>query len=354
MRCSAAARRYTRRMRILVTGGAGYIGSVTATELIERGHDVVVLDDLRTGHRVAVPPAAAFVQADVADERTVDRVVRDHACEAIVHFAASSLVGESMERPLDYFANNTVGTLKLVAAAVPAGVRHIVLSSTAAVYGTPSTVPIPETAEVRPESVYGESKYLVERALGWLSRTSGIGWTALRYFNAAGATEQLGEDHRPESHLIPIVLQAAAGRRSHVEVYGGDYDTPDGTAIRDYVHVADLARAHVLAVEASREGRGATYNLGSGRGYSVAEVVETCRGVTGLPIETKLSARRAGDPPRLVADPSKAASELGWSTTQSDLSTIVASAWQWHREHPRGYADGMGASSDSHDGVVSS
>lgn len=336
-------------MRILVTGGAGYIGSVTTQALLQRGHDVVVLDDLRTGHRAAVAGGAAFVEADVADEPVVQRVVEDHGCEAIVHFAASSLVGESMDRPLAYFGNNTVGTLRMLSAAVPAGVRHVVLSSTAAVYGTPASVPIAESAEVHPESVYGESKYLIERALAWLSKTVGLGWTALRYFNAAGATAGLGEDHRPESHLVPIVLQVAAGRRDAVTVYGTDYDTPDGTAVRDYVHVSDLARAHVLAVEASVPGRGATYNLGSGRGYSVAEVVDACRRVTGREIPTQIGPRRWGDPPRLVADPARAVADLGWTARQSALDEIVATAWRWHQAHPDGYRELDGDSSGSHD-----
>lgn len=330
-------RRYTAGMRILVTGGAGYIGSVTAAELLARGHDVVVLDDLRTGHRAAVPDGAPFVLADVADEGAVGAALDAHGCEAVVHFAASSLVGESMERPLAYFGNNTGGTLSLLTTALERGVRGFVLSSTAALYGTPDAVPIPETAALRPESVYGESKYLIERMLRWLGETAGLGWTALRYFNAAGAAGGRGEDHRPESHLIPIVLQTALGARERVQVFGTDYDTPDGTAIRDYVHVADLARAHVLAVEALEPGRGAAYNVGTGRGFSVREVLGACREVTGLAVPSVDAPRRAGDPPRLVADAGAIRRALGWRPEVTELRDIVASAWDWHRAHPAGY-----------------
>ena len=326
-------------MRILVTGGAGYIGSVTAAVLLERGHDVVVLDDLRTGHRAAVPDGVPFVLADVADEDAVGDAIDRHRLEAVVHFAANSLVGESMERPLLYFGNNTAGSLSLLATALRHGANRFVLSSTAALYGTPERVPIREDAPLAPESVYGESKHLIERALPWLARTAGLGWTALRYFNAAGAHGVRGEDHRPETHLIPIVLQVALGQRERVQVYGEDYDTDDGTAVRDYVHVADLADAHVRAVEAIRPGTGAAYNVGTGRGYSVREVVETCREATGATIAAESAPRRAGDPPRLVADPTKIERELGWRPERAALRDIVDSAWAWHRDHPGGYPD---------------
>lgn len=339
----APGRRYTAAMRILVTGGAGYIGSITAAALLDRGHDVVVLDDLRTGHRAAVPDGAPFVLADVADEVAVGDAIDRHGCDAIVHFAASSLVGESMERPLAYFGNNTAGSLALLTAALERGVRRFVLSSTAALYGTPDAVPIPETAPLRPESVYGESKHMVERMLRWLGETAGLGWTALRYFNAAGAHGGRGEDHRPESHLIPIVLQTALGRRDRVAIFGDDYDTPDGTAVRDYVHVADLARAHVLAVEAVEPGRGAAFNVGTGHGFSVREVIEACRDVTGHEIPAEAAPRRAGDPPRLVADPSAIGRELGWRPEVAELRDIVATAWSWHRAHPDGYPEGVEA-----------
>ncbi|MDR9391320.1 MAG: UDP-glucose 4-epimerase GalE [Trueperaceae bacterium] len=326
-------------MRILVTGGAGYIGSVTTSTLLARGHDVVVLDDLRTGHRAAVPDGATFVHADVADRPVVEATLVAHDADAIVHFAASSLVGESMRDPMAYFGNNTAGSIRLLEAAQATGVRRFVFSSTAALYGTPDAVPIPETAPVRPESVYGASKHGVEQVLDWASRTAGLGAVALRYFNAAGATEARGEDHRPETHLVPIVLEAAAGRRDGVRIYGDDYPTPDGTAVRDYVHVADLAEAHALAVEAAEPGRFEAYNLGSGVGYSVREVIDTVRDVTGADVPAEVGPRRAGDPPRLVASVAKIGAALGWTPHRSDLRGIVASAWAWHRAHPDGYAE---------------
>lgn len=325
-------------MRILVTGGAGYIGSVTAATLLRRGHDVVVLDDLRTGHRGAVPDQAAFVEADVADGSAVTDTLREHRIEAIVHFAASSLVGESMQKPMLYFGNNTAGTLALLGTALEAGVERFVLSSTAALYGTPEHVPIPEDAPLQPESVYGESKHLIERTLAWLGRTAGLGWAALRYFNAAGADGARGEDHRPESHLIPLVLQVALGQRDHIDVFGDDYPTDDGTAVRDYVHVADLADAHVLAVEAIRPGEGRAYNVGTGQGHSVRAVIEACRRVTGRSIPARAAPRRPGDPPALVADPSRIGSDLGWTPHHVELDAIVESAWRWHEAHPDGYA----------------
>jgi len=326
-------------MQILVTGGAGYIGSITANTLIERGHQVVILDDLRTGHQAAIPRQASFVHANVADREAVARTLSAYDVDAIVHFAASSLVGESMQDPLLYFGNNTGGTLNLLSEALKHGVHRFVLSSTAALYGTPSAVPIPENAPLQPESVYGESKYLIERMLRWLGETKGLGWTALRYFNAAGATPDRGEDHRPESHLIPLVLQVALGQRETIDIYGDDYDTPDGTAIRDYIHVLDLAEAHVAAVEALEPGGGTAYNVGTGRGYSVQEVISACREVTGHPIPARTIDRRPGDPPRLVADASKLARDLGVTPKHSDLKSIVSSAWEWHKSRPDGYAD---------------
>ncbi|MDZ7799892.1 MAG: UDP-glucose 4-epimerase GalE [Trueperaceae bacterium] len=325
-------------MRILVTGGAGYIGSVTADALVRRGHEVTVLDDLRSGHRDAVPSGATFALADVAEREAVGRVLEASRADAVMHFAASSLVSESMARPMAYFANNTGASLALLDAMVEHDVRRFVLSSTAAVYGTPDAVPIPEDAQVRPESVYGESKVLVERTLAWLARTAGLGYAALRYFNAAGATEALGEDHRPETHLVPLVLQVARGEREALQLFGRDYPTPDGTAVRDYVHVSDLAHAHVLAIEALRPGEARTYNVGTGRGFSVLEVVEACRAVTGLEIEVRDAPRREGDPPRLVADARAIQEGLGWRAEIPDLHDIVASAWRWHRSHPDGYA----------------
>jgi len=299
---------------------------------------VVVVDDLRTGHREAVPDGAAFVLADVGDRELVGYALEEHRVEAILHFAASSLVGESMRSPLDYFDNNVTGALRLWRTALRHGVRRVVVSSTAALYGTPDAVPIPETARLAPESVYGETKLQLERALGWLATTAGVGSIALRYFNAAGASATRGEDHRPESHLIPLVLQVAAGLRPQVAVYGDDYPTPDGSAVRDYVHVEDLAAAHVAALEAITAGEARAYNLGNGQGYSVREVVEVARAVTGRDIATEAAPRRAGDPPVLVADAGAAARDLGWRPRHPELRDIVASAWTWHRDHPDGYA----------------
>ncbi|MEX2535957.1 MAG: UDP-glucose 4-epimerase GalE [Trueperaceae bacterium] len=324
-------------MDILVTGGAGYIGSITTEALIERGHDVVVLDNLETGHREAVHPKATFIHADIRDRDAVGAALRDHRVEAVLHFAAYSLVGRSMERPLEYFENNTAGTLDLLACLSDEHVDKFVLSSTAALFGTPEKVPIAEDAAIRPESVYGETKYLIERTLHWLVQSGGLGYATLRYFNAAGASERCGEDHRPESHLIPIILEAAQGARQSVSVFGDDYPTPDGSCIRDYIHVLDLATAHVLAVEAVAPGEERAYNLGNGRGFSVFEVIEACRTVTGCPISTEITARRPGDPAMLVADSTKIAHQLGWEPRHRQLEEIVRSAWNWRLRHPHGY-----------------
>lgn len=329
-------------MNILVTGGAGYIGSITATALLDRGHGVVVVDDLSTGHRAAVPSAASFVQADIADTAAVLRVIEEHSVDAVMHFAAASLVGESMRDPIRYYRNNVSGSVGLLDAVLAGGVKRFVLSSTAALFGTPDSVPIPESAAIRPESVYGETKQAIERLLGWLAATKGLGYTALRYFNAAGASDLQGEDHDPETHLIPIVLQVAAGTRPSVGVYGSDYPTPDGSAVRDYVHVVDLADAHVLAVESIEPGSQRAYNLGSGTGYSVRQVIDTCRAVTGHAIPEVASPRRAGDPPILVADSSRARSELGWRPRNESLAAIVESAWRWRLAYPHGYSQSGG------------
>lgn len=324
-------------MNILVTGGAGYIGSVTVEALLERDHRVVVLDNLGTGHREAVHPDADFVLADLRDTDRVAHTLEAHAVGAVVHFAASSLVGESMQVPLAYFENNVAGTLSLLKAVTGAGVDRLVFSSTAALYGTPDDAPIPETAPIRPESVYGESKHMVERMLHWLSVTEGLGFAALRYFNAAGASERCGEDHRPETHLIPLVLQVALGQRNEIAIFGDDYATPDGTAVRDYVHVEDLARAHVLALEALEPGDQRVYNLGNGSGFSVRDVIEVCRTVTGKEIPAEVASRRPGDPPVLVADTTEVRRDLGWEPEHPNLSEIVESAWRWHRAQPDGY-----------------
>jgi UDP-glucose 4-epimerase len=324
-------------MNVLVTGGAGYVGSITTEALLAAGHRVVVLDDLRSGHRDAVPEGAAFVHGDIGDAEMVGYALEEHGVEAILHFAALSLVGESMEAPLDYFDNNVTGSYRLWRTALRHGVRKVVVSSTAALYGTPSAVPIPEDAPLQPESVYGESKWQLERGLQWLAATVGMGSIALRYFNAAGASADRGEDHRPESHLIPLVLQVAMGRREALAIYGDDYPTPDGTAIRDYIHVVDLADAHVRALDAIRAGEHQAFNLGNGLGYSVAEVVATARAVTGIDIEARSAHRRNGDPPVLVADAGRARRELGWQPAHPALEGIIASAWAWHRAHPTGY-----------------
>ena len=331
--------RYTDPVNILVTGGAGYIGSVTTEALIERGHRVTVLDNLVKGHRQAVHPEATFVQAHIDDQQGVRRALREHDVEAVLHFAAFSLVGESMQQPLAYFLNNSVGTAGLLAAMGEEGVEKFVLSSTAALFGTPEVLPIPEDAPIHPESVYGESKYLIERMLQWLARTQGLGYATLRYFNAAGATERFGEDHRPETHLIPLVLQVAQGQRDEIAVFGADYDTPDGSNVRDYIHVADLASAHVLAVEALEPGEERAYNLGNGQGFSNFEVIDTCRQVTGHEIPARVTERRPGDPAILVADSRRITRELGWQPRHADLEEIVASAWEWRLRHPHGYDD---------------
>jgi UDP-glucose 4-epimerase len=324
-------------MRLLVTGGAGYVGSITIESLLAAGHEVVALDDLRTGHRAAVHADAAFVQGDIADADLVGRVVREQRTDAILHFAAASLVGESMHDPHRYFASNTVSSLALLRAAAEHGVERIVFSSTAALYGTPASTPIREVAPLAPESVYGETKLQIERSIAWLARTTGLASVSLRYFNAAGASDGRGEDHRPETHLIPLVLQVALGQRERVQVFGDDYPTRDGTAVRDYVHVLDLAEAHLRALEALEPGVAKAFNLGNGAGSSVAEVLDTARAVTGRAIPATIAARRAGDPPTLVADATRAREALGWQPRRPTLHEIVESAWRWHEAHPQGY-----------------
>ncbi|TVR85160.1 MAG: UDP-glucose 4-epimerase GalE [Trueperaceae bacterium] len=325
-------------MRLLVTGGAGYVGSVTVEALVDAGHDVLVVDDLRTGHRAAVHPAARFVHADVADEHALRSALQAQPCDALLHFAAASLVGDSMRDPHRYFRDNVAATLALLRAVAAQGVERVVFSSTAALYGTPERTPIPETAALAPESVYGETKLQIERALLWLARTTGMASVALRYFNAAGASRERGEDHRPESHLIPLVLDVAMGERDAIDVFGDDYPTPDGTAVRDYVHVLDLADAHVRALAALEAGLAKAYNLGNGAGASVAQVVDTVRAVTGRDVPTRVAPRRVGDPPVLVADASLARRELGWSPQRPELADIVADAWRWRLANPTGYA----------------
>lgn len=324
-------------MNVLVTGGAGYIGSVTTELLIERGHRVVVLDNLVKGHREAVHEDAAFVLGDIADADLVGYALTEYNVEAVLHFAAASLVGESMEEPFKYFDNNTLGTTQLLKTLLEHDVKRFVFSSTAALFGLPERLPISEEARIAPGSVYGESKYLVERTLRWLRETKGLGYVSLRYFNAAGASERFGEDHAPETHLIPLVLGVAQGKREGIGIFGDDYDTRDGTCVRDYIHVLDLAEAHGLALESLQPGEGRAYNLGNGQGFSVREVLEVCREVTGQPIPADVLPRRPGDPAALVADSGLIGRELGWQPRFPALHDIVASAWRWHQAHPNGY-----------------
>jgi UDP-glucose 4-epimerase len=315
-------------VRVLVTGGAGFIGATTAAALLDAGHDVVVADDLSRGHRDAVPDAADFVRADVTDPASIGPVVTEGGFEACVHFAALIEAGESMARPERFFAVNTGGSATLLEALVTAGVERFVLSSTAAVYGEPERAPIDEDDALLPTNAYGESKLLVERMLAWHHRIHGLRTAALRYFNAAGATPGRPERHDPETHLIPLVLQVARGQRSHISMFGDDYDTPDGTCVRDYVHVADLADAHVRALERLDRLGTVTCNLGNGTGFSVREVVEAARRVTGHPIPAEVAPRRPGDPAALVASSARARDLLGWVPAVADLDRIVADAWE--------------------------
>ncbi len=323
-------------MKLCVTGGAGYVGSVVAQRLVADGHEVVVVDNLSTGHRDAIPSGCRFVEGDVRDDATLAGTI-DASVDAVLHFAASSVVGESVQRPLEYFDNNVGGSLQVLRAMGRAGVRRFVFSSTAAVYGTPAALPIEETATCQPENPYGRSKLMVERVLE-ASRAAGkLDYVALRYFNAGGASGTLGEDHRPESHLIPIVLDAALGTRASVTVFGGDYPTRDGTCLRDYVHVVDLADAHVRALDALARGFGGALNLGSESGFTVLEVIHETERVTGRPVRREVGPRRPGDPPALVASSRLAREVLGWTPRASALESIIASALEWRLAHPRGY-----------------
>lgn len=326
-------------MNVLVTGGAGYIGSVIVEILIERGHTVTVLDSLYKGHKEAVTPPAKLVTVDLADPDGLRRVLGEGQIEAVVHMAADSLVGESMQNPTKYFRNNVINSLNLAEAMQAEGITRLVFSSTAAVYGEPELVPITEDLPLQPTNVYGETKLAFERMLGWLDRIKGVRWTALRYFNAAGATEMHGEDHNPKSHLIPIVLQVPQGKREKVQLFGTDYPTPDGTCIRDYVHVADLAEAHILALDGLHKGtlKSGAYNLGSGTGYSNRQVIDACRKITGHAIPVEESPRRAGDPASLVASSDRIRKDLGWQPRFPEIEAIVESAWRWHQRHPAGY-----------------
>lgn len=326
-------------MRVLVTGGAGYIGSVVSEQLVNDGHEVVIYDNLSKGHRGAVVEGARFVQGDLLEADQLRQTLNDNRIEAVIHMAASSLVGESVQEPSKYYHNNVVAGLVLLNAMRECQIKRIVFSSTAATYGEPEEQPIRETTPTNPTNTYGETKLAFEKAMHWFERAHGLRYASLRYFNAAGATEKCGEDHDPETHLIPITLQAAAGKRAHVEIYGDDYPTEDGTCIRDYIHVVDLARAHILALDVLSE-RSAIYNLGcGGEGYSVREVIQTARRVTGKEIPVRMGPRRPGDPAVLIASSDKIKSELGWQPQFQDLGLIVESAWTWMRAHPDGYVN---------------
>jgi len=327
----------TAPMRLLVTGGAGYIGSVVAAQLVEAGHEVAVLDDLSTGHRDAVAEGASFIEADLLDRRQIrDRL--NGPWDAVVHLAARSLVQESSQQPTTYFHHNVVGAVNLIDFMREVGAARIVFSSTAAVYGEPDVVPIDETAPTRPTNAYGASKLAVDQLLGFAAAAHGLAAVSLRYFNVAGAYAGRGERHRVETHLIPRVLAVAAGQAEAVDVYGTDYATPDGSAIRDYIHVADLARAHLLALAAARPGEHRIYNLGNGTGFSVWQVVESSRAVTGRPIAAHARPRRSGDPARLVAASERARRELGWQPERPALATIIGDAWDFMNQTARGGA----------------
>jgi UDP-glucose 4-epimerase len=321
-------------MKVMVCGGAGYIGSACTEYLLDNGHEVVVFDSLVTGHEAAIDSRAGFIKGDLADRELLMQSVKDGQFEAIMHFAAFSLVGESMTDPSKYFRNNLCNAINMADAAVAGGVRTIVFSSTAATFGEPDEIPIRETTTQCPINPYGESKLCFEKVLHWYNKAYGLQYAALRYFNAAGATENFGEDHNPETHLIPIILQVAQGKREKIMIYGDNYDTADGTCIRDYIHILDLAQAHMLALNAPECGH---YNLGTGNGLSVKEIIEAARKVTGHAIPAEVAPRRAGDPPRLIACSDLIKEKLGWQPQFEDAETIIASVWKWIQKNPDGY-----------------
>ena len=330
-------------MAILVLGGAGYIGSHTVYALIQAGRDVVVADNLLTGFRAAVHPGARFYQADIRDRKAMDALFEKEDIEGVIHFAASSQVGESMSDPLKYYDNNLCGTTVLLQSMVAHGVDKIVFSSTAATYGEPERVPILETDQTRPTNCYGETKLAMERMMYWTSRAHGLRYVALRYFNACGAHPSgvIGEAHNPETHLIPLILQVPNGQRDKISIFGDDYPTRDGTCVRDYIHVADLAQAHILALDyLLAGGENNVFNLGNDVGFTVREVIDAARAVTGHPIPAETCPRRTGDPAQLVASSEKARTVLGWEPRYADLNTILSTAWNWHKNHPKGYEDG--------------
>lgn len=330
-----------RKMTVLVLGGAGYIGSHTVYALIEKGEDVVIIDNLETGHIEAVHPKARFYKGDIRDRAFVDSVLDKEKIDAVIHFAANSLVGESMTNPLKYYDNNVNGTKVLLQSMVAHGLNKIVFSSTAATYGEPERVPILETDRTEPTNAYGETKLSMEKMFKWTDRAHGLKYVSLRYFNACGAhiSGQIGEAHKPETHLIPLILQVPLGQREAINIFGSDYPTKDGTCIRDYIHVTDLAQAHILAVDYLMKGNDSNiFNLGNGVGFTVNEVIETARKVTGHPIPAVMAERRAGDPAQLIASSEKAKTILGWKPEHADLEEIIATAWKWHSTHPNGYA----------------
>lgn len=327
-------------MAILVCGGAGYIGSHAVAELIGRREDVIVIDNLQTGHQAALTEGSKFYEGDLRDEAFLDRVFEENEIDAVMHFAADSLVGVSVKEPLQYYDNNVGGAISLLKAMQKHDVKNIVFSSTAATYGDQKENPIAETAETTPTNPYGETKLAIEKMLKWSEQAYGINYVVLRYFNVAGAHPNgvIGEDHNPETHLIPIILEVALGKREQISIFGDDYDTPDGTCIRDYIHVIDLVEAHILAIEKLRNsGTSATYNLGNGNGYSVNEVLAAAREVTGKEIPAIVAPRRDGDPARLVASSEKAKEELGWKPQYDSLESMIDSAWAWFQKHPDGY-----------------
>lgn len=328
-------------MAILVLGGAGYIGSHTVYELIDAGRDVVIADNLETGHIEAVHPKAKFYQGDIRDRAFVDSIFESEQIDGVIHFAANSLVGESMTNPLKYYDNNLCGTKVLLESMVAHGIDKIVFSSTAATYGEPERVPILETDKTEPTNCYGETKLSMEKMFKWVGKAHGLRFVSLRYFNACGAhvSGKIGEAHNPESHLIPLILQVPNGQREYISIFGDDYDTKDGTCIRDYIHVTDLAQAHILAMDYLMDGGESNiFNLGNGVGFTVKEVIDTARKVTGHPIPAKITPRRAGDPAQLIASSEKAKTILGWHPEHADLEEIIATAWNWHKNHPHGFA----------------
>jgi UDP-glucose 4-epimerase len=323
-------------VKVFVTGGAGYVGSICVEELLNRGHEVTVFDNVTEGHRSAVDSRATFILGDLNEPKSVSLAIETSEPDAVMHFAANALVGESMQNPFKYFHNNVYGGLNLLHAMVEHDVKRFVFSSTCATFGVPERVPIDEEIPQNPINPYGESKLMFEKILRWYGQIHGLTFVVLRYFNVAGATSRFGENHRTETHLIPRVLQVALGRAEHAEVFGTDFPTPDGTCVRDYIHVLDLASAHILALEAAKSD---FFNLGTGGGTSVKEIIEACRKVTGHPIPVVERERRPGDPPRLVASSEKAHRDLGWTPRFQNIETIIESAWNWHRQHPRGYPD---------------